>query len=165
MLVDGVDVRDLEPGRRCGRASGWCRSSRYLFSGTVADNLRFGKPDATDEELWQALEIAQARDFVAAMPGGSRRRIDQGGTNVSGGQRQRLAIARALVGGRAIYLFDDCFSALDARHRRPAAGRAASRPRRDVVDRRAARQHDPARRPDHRPRRRAHRRASARTRS
>jgi ATP-binding cassette subfamily B multidrug efflux pump len=85
----------------------------YLFSGTVASNLRYGDPDATDEELWQALEIAQARDFVSAMPGGLEARIEQGGTNVSGGQRQRLAIARALVRKPDIYLFDDSFSALD----------------------------------------------------
>jgi ATP-binding cassette subfamily B protein len=76
--------------------------------------LRFGNPKATDEELWRALDIAQARDFVTAMEGGLEASIDQGGTNVSGGQRQRLAIARALVKRPAIYLFDDCFSALDA---------------------------------------------------
>ena len=86
----------------------------YLFKGTVAQNLRFGRPDATDEELWRALDIAQARDFVAEMDGGLEAQIDQGGTNVSGGQRQRLAIARAIVKRPAIYLFDDCFSALDA---------------------------------------------------
>jgi len=86
----------------------------YLFSGTVATNLRFGRADATDAELWQALDVAQARDFVAAMPGGLDASIDQGGTNVSGGQRQRLSIARALVKRPSVYLFDDCFSALDA---------------------------------------------------
>jgi ATP-binding cassette, subfamily B, multidrug efflux pump len=85
----------------------------YLFSGTVASNLRHGKPDATDEELWEALEIAQARDFVEAMPDGLAAPIAQGGTNVSGGQRQRLAIARALIRRPQIYLFDDSFSALD----------------------------------------------------
>jgi ATP-binding cassette subfamily B multidrug efflux pump len=85
----------------------------YLFSGTVASNVRFGAPDATDEEVWEALEIAQARDFVAAMPGGLESRIEQGGTNVSGGQRQRLAIARAVIRRPGIYLFDDSFSALD----------------------------------------------------
>jgi ATP-binding cassette subfamily B protein len=85
----------------------------YLFSGTVATNLRYGKPDATDEEMWAALEIAQARDFVQQMPGGLDAPIEQGGTNVSGGQRQRLAIARALIRRPAIYLFDDAFSALD----------------------------------------------------
>ena len=85
----------------------------YLFTGTVASNLRYGNPEATDAELWQALEIAQASDFVAAMPDGLDSAIAQGGTNVSGGQRQRLAIARALVRRPKIYLFDDSFSALD----------------------------------------------------
>nr|WP_287380674.1 ABC transporter ATP-binding protein [Candidatus Microthrix sp.] len=85
----------------------------YLFSGTVASNLRFGDPDATDEQLWEALEVAQAADFVADMDGGLDARIAQGGSNVSGGQRQRLAIARALVRKPGIYLFDDSFSALD----------------------------------------------------
>ena len=89
-------------------------SSRpYLFSGTVAENLRHGDPDATDDELWEALRIAQAEDFVQAMPGGLDAPVEQGGTNVSGGQRQRLAIARALVRKPDIYLFDDSFSALD----------------------------------------------------
>jgi ATP-binding cassette subfamily B protein len=85
----------------------------FLFSGTVASNLRHADPDATDEQLWDALRVAQAADFVAAMPGGLDAEITQGGTNVSGGQRQRLAIARAIVRRPGIYLFDDSFSALD----------------------------------------------------
>jgi ATP-binding cassette subfamily B protein len=87
----------------------------FLFSGSVARNLRFGDQDATDAELWTALEIAQARDFVASMDGGLEAEIGQGGSTVSGGQRQRLAIARALVKKPSIFLFDDSFSALDAR--------------------------------------------------
>ncbi len=85
----------------------------FLFSGTVASNLRHGKPDAGEEEMWAALEVAQARDFVEAMPEGLEAPISQGGTNVSGGQRQRLAIARAVIRRPEIYLFDDAFSALD----------------------------------------------------
>jgi len=113
LLVDGVDVRDMSLERLWGLI-GLVPQRAYLFSGTVADNLRFGNEHATDEELQHALEVAQASDFVAEMPGGLDAPIDQGGTNVSGGQRQRLAIARAIVKRPAIYLFDDCFSALDA---------------------------------------------------
>jgi len=112
VLVDGVDVRELEPDVLHNRI-GLVPQTPYLFSGTVASNLRYGKPDATDDEIWSALEIAQARDFVEAMPDQLDSSIAQGGTNVSGGQRQRLAIARAVIRSPAIYLFDDAFSALD----------------------------------------------------
>ena len=112
VLVDGVDVRELAP-EVLWRRIGLVPQRPYLFSGTVATNLRFGKPNATDDELWDALTIAQSADFVRAMPDGLDSRINQGGSNVSGGQRQRLAIARALVHEPEIYLFDDSFSALD----------------------------------------------------
>jgi ATP-binding cassette subfamily B protein len=113
VLVDGVDVRAQSLARLWSRMA-LVPQAAYLFKGSVAENLRFGKADATDEEIWRALDIAQARDFVVAMPGELEAPIDQGGTNLSGGQRQRLAIARAFVKRPAIYLFDDCFSALDA---------------------------------------------------
>jgi ATP-binding cassette subfamily B protein len=112
VLVDGVDVADLDPELLWSRI-GIVPQKPYLFSGTVASNLRYGNPQATDEELWHALEVAQARDFVEAMPEKLEAPIAQGGTNVSGGQRQRLAIARALVRKPEIYVFDDSFSALD----------------------------------------------------
>ncbi|WP_433293917.1 ABC transporter ATP-binding protein [Pseudonocardia sp. CA-142604] len=112
VLVDGVDVRDLEPEYLWSRV-GIVPQRPYLFSGTVASNLRYGNPDATDEQLWTAMEVAQAAEFVRAMPAGLDAPIAQGGTNVSGGQRQRLAIARLLVRAPQIYLFDDSFSALD----------------------------------------------------
>jgi ATP-binding cassette subfamily B protein len=110
--IDGVSVRDLDPDLLWS-SIGLVPQKPYLFSGTVASNLRYGKPDATAAEMWEALEVAQAADFVRAMPGGLEARIEQGGTNVSGGQRQRLAIARALVRKPEIYVFDDSFSALD----------------------------------------------------
>jgi ATP-binding cassette subfamily B protein len=112
VLVDGVDVRDLEPELLWSKI-GLVPQKAFLFSGTVASNLRYGDPQASDQRLWEALETAQAADFVAAMPEGLDSPIAQGGTNVSGGQRQRLAIARALIRRPEIYLFDDAFSALD----------------------------------------------------
>ena len=110
--VDGIDVRDLDPEDLWSKI-GLVPQKPYLFSGTVASNLRDGKPDATEDEMWEALDIAQARDFVSAMPDGLDSPISQGGTNVSGGQRQRLQIARALIRRPEIYVFDDSFSALD----------------------------------------------------
>ncbi len=113
LLIDGVDVREWSLEDLWAQI-GLVPQQAYLFSGTVGDNLRFGRDGASDAELWHALEVAQASDFVAAMGGQLEATIDQGGTNVSGGQRQRLSIARALVKQPRIYLFDDCFSALDA---------------------------------------------------
>jgi ATP-binding cassette subfamily B protein len=112
VVIDGVDVRELDPNMLRARI-GLVPQKPYLFSGTVASNLRYGKADATEDEMWEALEVAQAKDFVAAMPGRLDATIVQGGSNVSGGQRQRLAIARALVRKPEIYVFDDSFSALD----------------------------------------------------
>jgi ATP-binding cassette subfamily B protein len=113
VYVNDVDVR-RQPRETLWSSIGLVPQQAYLFKGTIAENLRFGKDDATEAELWHALEVAQARDFVAEMPGHLEAPVDQGGTNLSGGQRQRLAIARALVRRPPLYLFDDCFSALDA---------------------------------------------------
>ena len=112
VVVNGVDVREIEPEVLWSRI-GLVPQKPYLFSGTVAHNLRQADPTASEEEVWAALTVAQGADFVAAMPGGLDAAIAQGGSNVSGGQRQRLAIARALVRKPDIYLFDDSFSALD----------------------------------------------------
>ena len=131
VLVGGVDVREADPEDLWSHI-GLVPQRPYLFTGTVASNLRYGDPDATDDELWEALTVAQADDFVRAMPEGLESPIAQGGTNVSGGQRQRLAIARALVSKAGIYLFDDAFSALDVAT--DARLRAAMRPvTRDAV--------------------------------
>ena len=113
VLMDGVDVRD-QPLGEVWDAIGVVPQKAYLFTGTVASNLRLASAGASDEELWDALRVAQAEDFVKEMPGQLAEPIAQGGTNVSGGQRQRLAIARALVKRPRIFVFDDCFSALDA---------------------------------------------------
>ncbi|WP_373142733.1 ABC transporter ATP-binding protein [Mycobacterium marinum] len=110
VLLDGIDVRDYRT-ERLWAAIGLVPQRGYLFAGTVADNLRYGKSDATDEEMWEALRVAAAEDFVRAH--GLQMRVAQGGINFSGGQRQRLAIARAIIGRPAVYLFDDAFSALD----------------------------------------------------
>ncbi|WP_144803021.1 ABC transporter ATP-binding protein [Kocuria rhizophila] len=125
VLLDGLALPDYAPEDLAGRV-GLVPQRPFLFSGTVASNLRFGREDATDEELWEALRVAQAEDFVRAMPQGLDAPMSQGGTNVSGGQRQRLSIARALVARPSVYVFDDSFSALDVAT--DARLRAALRP-------------------------------------
>lgn len=112
VLIDDCDVRQMDFATIYGKI-GYIPQQAFLFSGTVADNLRYGKEDATDEELWEALEIAQARDFIENLPEGLNSMISQNGTNLSGGQKQRLCIARAIVKKAEFYIFDDSFSALD----------------------------------------------------
>jgi len=110
--IDGVDIREM-PLELVRDMIGLVPQKSYLFSGTIESNLRFGKKDATEEEMWHALEIAQAKNFVSRLPEKLKAPVDQGGTNFSGGQRQRLCIARAIVKRPTIYIFDDSFSALD----------------------------------------------------
>ncbi|SFC26045.1 ATP-binding cassette, subfamily B [Alkalibacterium subtropicum] len=110
--INGTDIRDVEQGE-IRQLIGFAPQKAVLFSGTIRDNLRYGKPDATDEEIWHALDIAQGKDFVSGLPEGLDSRVEQGGGNFSGGQRQRLSIARALVTEADILVFDDSFSALD----------------------------------------------------
>jgi ABC-type multidrug transport system fused ATPase/permease subunit len=129
VLVNETDVRE-QAAEQLWSAIGLVPQETFLFRGTVASNLRFASPDATDEQLWHALDMAQALDFVASMPGQLDAPIDQGGSNVSGGQRQRLCIARALVRRPRLYLFDDCFSALDA----PTASRLRRALRAEAAD-------------------------------
>ena len=124
VLVDGVDVRDMLQEDLWAKI-GFIPQRAFLFSGTIASNVRYGGQDATDDEVWHALEVAQAKTFVAEMPEALASPVAQGGANVSGGQRQRLAIARALVKRPEIYVFDDSFSALD--FKTDAALRAALR--------------------------------------
>jgi ATP-binding cassette subfamily B protein len=112
VLVDGVDVRQMDREDLWARI-GFVPQKSFLFSGSVASNLRYGDESASDQDLWRALDIAQGRDFVAAMDGQLEAAVTQGGTNVSGGQRQRLAIARAIVRKAGVFVFDDSFSALD----------------------------------------------------
>ena len=147
VLVGGVDVRSLAP-ELLWSMLGLVPQKAFLFSGTVASNLQHGLPDATEEQMWEALEIAQARDFVAEMPDGLQSVVAQGGTNFSGGQRQRLAIARAVIRRPEIYLFDDSFSALDlTTDARLRAALKPGHPGRDRRDRRATGGHHPPRRP------------------
>jgi ATP-binding cassette subfamily B protein len=112
VLLDGVDIRDI-PLARLRERIGFVPQQAVLFSGTIAENIRYGKPDATDEEVRRAAEIAQALNFIERLPKGFDSYVAQGGVNFSGGQKQRLCIARAIVRRPDIYIFDDSFSALD----------------------------------------------------
>ncbi len=153
VLVDGVDVRDYAQ-EQLWEYLGLVPQKAFLFSGTIASNVRFGNPGASEEQVWEALDVAQA-SFVRDMPESLEAPIDQGGTNVSGGQRQRLSIARALVRGCPIYIFDDSFSALDyATDARLRAALSPAHRRRDRDHRGAAGEHHPQRRPDRGARRR-----------
>ena len=112
ILINGINIQDV-PQDDLRLYLGFVPQKAFLFDGTIASNLQYGKPDATEEEMWHALEVAQGRDFVSEKPGQLQSGISQGGSNVSGGQRQRLAIARAIIRHPGVYIFDDSFSALD----------------------------------------------------
>jgi len=112
ILIDGVDVRELSQETLRAKV-GLVPQQAVLFAGTIAENIRYGKQEATDQEMSRAAEIAQASEFISDMKDGFDAIISQGGTNVSGGQKQRISIARAVVRRPEIYLFDDCFSSLD----------------------------------------------------
>ncbi|MGW5263897.1 ABC transporter ATP-binding protein [Microbispora sp. NPDC004025] len=131
VLLDGTDLASLPPEEPAG-VVGLVPQRPYLFSGTIAANLRYGRPEATDAELWHALEVAQARDFVEALPEGLETPLGQGGTSLSGGQRQRLTVARALAARPRVLLLDDPFSALDPVTERALTG-ALARETRDVA--------------------------------